>query len=486
MKGTAGTEMRDTHNTDRVIVIGAGAAGMMACCAAASQGAKVLLLEKNEKAGKKIYITGKGRCNFTNLCDTEDFFANVPRNSSFLYSSVYGFDPHAVRDWFEEHGVRTKSERGNRAFPLSDHASDITRSLEKEMRRLGVEVRLNTEVSKLLFASEAGKDPAEHRKIRNASETDRSGHREVSNASETDLAGHRAAGIDSDPDLPGDRKASGKENGTRIAGVVLSDGTKLLSDKVIIAAGGLSYSSTGSTGDGYRFAKSAGHSVSRLSPSLVPFNVKEQDILSMQGLSLKNVTLTVLCGKKKLFRDMGEMMFTHFGVTGPLVLSASALVQDQIAKGELQGLIDLKPALSEEKLDARILREFDENRNRSLHNAIKGMYPSKLIPVIIERTGIAPDTPVHDITSSMRRELIRQTKQFGFTITSLRGWNEAIITRGGVSVKEVDPGTMESKLVKGLYFAGEVLDTDAFTGGFNLQIAWSTGYAAGLACSQDI
>ncbi len=466
-KGTAKSDMGNIQNPDRVIVIGAGAAGMMASCAAASQGASVLLLEKNEKTGKKIYITGKGRCNFTNLCETEDFFENVPRNASFLYSSVYGFDPHAVRDWFEEHGVRTKEERGNRAFPLSDHASDITRCLEKEMRRLGVEVRLNTEVSELLFCPE-DKDNQEEAGSKSAETT--------SNKNET---GSKSTDITRQKEKTGSKSV---EITRRVCGVRLSDGTKVFARSVIVATGGLSYPSTGSTGDGYRFARSAGHSVSRLSPSLVPFNVKEEDITRMQGLSLKNVTLTVSAGKKKLFRDMGEMMFTHFGVTGPLVLSASALVQDKIAKGELQAQIDLKPALSEEKLDARILREFEDNRNRSFHNAVKGMYPSKMIPVIIQRTGIDPDTPVHDVTTAMRRELIRNTKQFTFTITSLRGWNEAIITRGGVSVKEIDPGSMESKLAKGLFFAGEVLDTDAFTGGFNLQIAWSTGYAAGQSC----
>ncbi len=441
--------MKSAQERDRIVIVGAGAAGMMAACAAASLGDGVLLLEKNEKTGKKIYITGKGRCNFTNLCETEDFFGNVPRSASFLYSSVYGFDPHAVRDWFEEHGVRTKVERGNRAFPLSDHASDITRSLEREMKRLGVEVRLNTEVSKILIADETGR-----------------------------LIPDRGGGTET-------KKENARQDGDHVVGVILSDGTRIGCSRVIVATGGLSYPSTGSTGDGFRFAKTAGHSVTSLTPSLVPFQVKEQDIPKMQGLSLKNVTLTISDRKRKLFRDMGEMMFTHFGVTGPLVLSASAMVQDQIKKGELKAWIDLKPALSEEKLDARILREFDENRNRSFHNAIKSMYPSKLIPVIVQRTGVDPDTPVHDVTSSMRRDLIRETKQFGFTITSLRGWNEAIITRGGVSVKEVDPGTMESKLVKGLYFAGEVLDTDAYTGGFNLQIAWSTGRAAGLAAAES-
>ncbi len=442
-----GRSMKRTEEFGGILVIGAGAAGMMASCAAASLGAKVLLLEKNEKTGKKIYITGKGRCNFTNLCETEDFFGNVPHNASFLYSSVYGFDPHAVREWFEEHGVRTKAERGNRAFPLSDHASDITRCLEKEMKRLGVEVRLNTEVKELLILGDRLPD-----------------HNDDGNK-EADFG----------PD----------QTHSRAAGVMLADGSKIFSDRVIVATGGLSYPSTGSTGDGYRFARTAGHTVTKLSPSLVPLNVKEQDIMMMQGLSLKNVSLTVFDGRKKLFRDMGEMMFTHFGVTGPLVLSASTVLQGRIEKHELSAQIDLKPALNEEKLDARILREFDENRNRSFRNAVKGMYPAKMIPVIIARTGIDPDLPVHDITSVMRRNLIRCTKQFGFTVTSLRGYNEAIITRGGVSVKEVDPGTMESRLVRGLYFAGEVLDVDAVTGGFNLQIAWSTGRAAGIACAEQ-
>ncbi len=435
----------------RVIVIGAGAAGMMASCAAASQGAKVLLLENNEKTGKKIYITGKGRCNFTNLCETEDFFGNVPHNANFLYSSVYSFDPHAVLDWFEEHGVKTKVERGNRAFPLSDHASDITRCLEREMKRLGVEVRLNTEVKELYISSGDSK--------RQTGDIEKNSGNAENRVSDVGKCAH-------------------------IAGVVLSDGSRIFADRVIVATGGLSYPSTGSTGDGYRFARAAGHKVTGLSPSLVPLNVKEQDILQMQGLSLKNVTLTIFDGKKKLFHEMGEMMFTHFGVTGPLILGASSMLQGIIEKRELPAQIDLKPALSEEKLDARILREFDDNRNRSFRNAIRGMYPAKMIPVIIARSGIDPDLPVHDITQAMRRRLIDCTRKFGFTITSLRGYNEAIITRGGVSVREIDPGTMESKLVKGLYFAGEVLDVDAVTGGFNLQIAWSTGRAAGLSCTE--
>lgn len=416
---------------NRIVIIGGGASGMMAACAAAQQGAEVVLLEKNEKLGKKIYITGKGRCNFTNCCDTDDFFSNIPRNPRFLYSSVRGFDAEAVRNWFEERGVRTKVERGNRAFPMSDHASDITRGLESEMRRLGVQVRLHAEVKKLILSTPVNS-------IR------------------------------------------------RVTGVVLSDGTKIDASCVIVATGGLSYPATGSTGDGFRFAEEAGHKVTARTPSLVPMNTKEPDILLMQGLSLKNVTLTIRSGKKKLYSGFGEMMFTHFGITGPLVLSASADIQDQIRKGELSAEIDLKPALEEDKLNARILREFGENSNKAVRNVVSAVYPGKMVPVILERAGIHPDTPVHDITKQQRQALVHSTKHFALTLTSLRGFNEAVITRGGVAVKEIDPSTMASKLVSGLYFAGEVLDVDGYTGGFNLQIAWSTGHAAGEAAAGNM
>ena len=414
---------KTVNRTDRIVIVGGGAAGMMAACYAAQGDREVVLLEKNEKLGKKIYITGKGRCNFTNCCDVQDYFSNIPCNPRFLYSSVYAFDPEAVREWFEERGIRTKVERGNRAFPLSDHASDITRGLESEMRRLGVKIRLRTAVKELML------------------------------------------------------------DGQRAAGVVLEDGTQMEAGAVIIATGGLSYPSTGSTGDGYRFAEYAGHSVTQRSPSLVPMNTQEADIPLMQGLSLKNVRLTIRDAKHRLFSGFGEMMFTHFGITGPLVLSASADIQKQIRKGPLEAEIDLKPALDEEKLDARILREFTLSPNKVLRNVAPALYPSKMIPVIIGRSGIDPDTPVHDITKQQRLALVQATKHFRLTITSLRGFNEAIITRGGVSVREIDPATMESKLVSGLYFAGEVLDVDGYTGGFNLQIAWSTGRAAGEAAA---
>lgn len=414
--------MGDNEQYD-VVVVGGGASGMMAACTAAKPGAHVLLLEKNDKLGKKLYITGKGRCNFTNDCTPEDFLQNVPCNPRFLYSSICGFDSREVISWFEEHGMRTKVERGNRAFPLSDHASDVTRTLEREMNHLGVGIRLNSEVRELLTAE------------------------------------------------------------GRIRGVLLSDGARIHSDCVILATGGISYPSTGSTGDGYRFARAAGHKVLPLTASLVPLETAEEDIFQMQGLSLKNVSLKIRDGKKKIFDEFGEMMFTHFGITGPLVLSASANIQDRIRRHPLDAWIDLKPALDQEKLDLRIQREFEQNHNKAFCNSISGLYPAKMIPVIIKRCKIAADKPCHDITRQERAALVNVTKQFTLTITALRSLREAVITHGGVSVREVDPSTMESRLVKGLYLTGELLDVDAYTGGFNLQIAWATGHAAGAAAA---
>ena len=412
-----------------IIVVGGGAAGMMAACAAAGEGAKVLLLEKNDKLGKKIYITGKGRCNYTNCCETEDFFRHVPCNPRFLYSSIYGFDPRAVMDWFEARGLKSAVERGNRVFPASSHASDVTRTLEKELKHLHVEIRLNCEVRELL-----------------------------------------------------------REEGTerRVSGVRLGTGEILRAKAVILATGGMSYPSTGSTGDGYRFASSAGHQITELSPSLVPITAAEADIPKMQGLSLKNVRFLVRDGRKILFDDFGEMMFTHFGVTGPLILSASADLQKQIGRKPLSAEIDLKPALSEEKLDQRVIRDFELSSNKVFRNAISGLYPARMQPVIIDRSGIPAEKAVHDITKAERTELIRVTKHFSLTLTGLRGFQEAVITHGGVSVKEVDPSTMESRILPGLYLAGELLDVDAYTGGFNLQIAWATGHAAGTAAVEKI
>ncbi len=409
-----------------VIVVGGGAAGMFAAIAAAKNGHQVTLYEKNEKLGKKIFITGKGRCNITNAADMEELFDAVVTNSKFLYSSFYGYTNQNVIDFFEDAGVPVKIERGNRVFPISDHSSDVIRALEREMKKVGVKVCLNTEVKSV----EAEK---------------------------------------------------GKFNK-----VVLKDTTTQAADACIVATGGLSYRSTGSTGDGFRFAENVGHKVTQCFPSLVPMETKEPWICELQGLSLRNVEAKILDGKKELYKDFGEMLFTHFGVSGPLIISASSYVGKKFMdkngqKKELTLEIDLKPALTEEQLDQRVLRDFEENHNRQFKNAITKLFPTKLIPVMLELGGIDPEKKVNNIEKEERKQFVHLIKHFRMTLTGLRGYLEAIITKGGVNVKEIDPGTMESKLVKGLYFAGEVLDLDALTGGFNLQIAWSTGYAAGNA-----
>ena len=409
-----------------VIVVGGGAAGMFAAIAAAKNGHQVTLYEKNEKLGKKIFITGKGRCNITNAADMEELFDAVVTNSKFLYSSFYGYTNQNVIDFFEDAGVPVKIERGNRVFPISDHSSDVIRALEREMKKVGVKVCLNTEVKSV----EAEK---------------------------------------------------GKFNK-----VVLKDTTTQTADACIVATGGLSYRSTGSTGDGFRFAENVGYKVTQCFPSLVPMETKEPWICELQGLSLRNVEAKILDGKKELYKDFGEMLFTHFGVSGPLIISASSYVGKKFMdkngqKKELTLEIDLKPALTEEQLDQRVLRDFEENHNRQFKNAITKLFPTKLIPVMLELGGIDPEKKVNSIEKEERKQFVHLIKHFRMTLTGLRDYPEAIITKGGVHVKEIDPGTMESKLVKGLYFAGEVLDLDALTGGFNLQIAWSTGYAAGNA-----
>lgn len=409
-----------------VIVVGGGVTGMFAAIAAAKNGHQVTLYEKNEKLGKKIFITGKGRCNITNAADMEELFDAVVTNSKFLYSSFYGYTNQNVIDFFEDAGVPVKIERGNRVFPISDHSSDVIRALEREMKKVGVKVCLNTEVKSV----EAEK---------------------------------------------------GKFNK-----VVLKDTTTQTADACIVATGGLSYRSTGSTGDGFRFAENVGHKVTQCFPSLVPMETKEPWICELQGLSLRNVEAKILDGKKELYKDFGEMLFTHFGVSGPLIISASSYVGKKFMdkngqKKELTLEIDLKPALTEEQLDQRVLRDFEENHNRQFKNAITKLFPTKLIPVMLELGGIDPEKKVNSIEKEERKQFVHLIKHFRMTLTGLRDYPEAIITKGGVNVKEIDPGTMESKLVKGLYFAGEVLDLDALTGGFNLQIAWSTGYAAGNA-----
>ncbi len=406
---------------------------MMAAAHAASSGHKVLLLEKNEKLGKKIYITGKGRCNLTNACETEDLFRHVLRNQKFLYSAFYHFTNLQAIGFFESHGLATKTERGGRVFPVSGHSSDVIRALQQALQQAGVEVRLHTNVQEV---------------------------------------------------LTGTAKACGGE--PHVTGVRLSDGTILHADAVIIATGGCSYCSTGSTGDGYRFARELGHAVTELRPSLVPFETAEPWVKDLQGLSLKNVTVRIRHGSKTIYEDFGEMLFTHFGVSGPLVLSASGRINDYMEQMPLQMEIDLKPALSVEQLDKRILRDFEDNRNRQFKNGVQKLFPSKLIPVIVALSGIDPEKKVNEVTKEERQSFAKLMKAFPLTVIQFRGFQEAVITRGGVSVKEINPSTMESRLVPGLYFSGEVLDLDALTGGFNLQVAWSTGCLAGTSASQKL
>ena len=384
----------------KVIVIGGGAAGMMAAIAAAEDGHQVTLLEKNEKLGKKIYITGKGRCNLTNNCEVEDLLEATCVNQKFLYSAFYGFTSQDTIEFFENSGMKTKTERGNRVFPVSDHSSDVILALNRRLKECGVRICLHTEAAGILT-----------------------------------------------------KESSGEKSGVCVCGVRKKDGTRLEADAVIVATGGLSYASTGSTGDGYRFAKELGLRVKELYPSLVTIEAAEEWVPRLQGLSLRNVEVTILDGKKELYREFGEMLFTHYGVTGPLILTASSVIQKKLAGHPLAMRINLKPALSEEQLDARILREFEAAKNKQFKNVIGTLYPAKLIPVIIELCGIPEEKPVHDISKEERKHLVEITKQFPLTLTRLRGYNEAVVTRGGVSVKEIDPGTMESKKISGLYFA---------------------------------
>ena len=446
----------------KVLIIGGGAAGMMAGVFAARNHHEVHILEKNEKLGKKVFITGKGRCNVANACDTEELFPAVMSNPKFLYSGFYSFGPQDVMNFFEEAGVPLKIERGNRVFPQSDHSSDIIRALERELKKAGAVIHLHTAVKEIVKESE----------------TDSASENQSQNEFRNEAADQESAKA---KDKVGKADNTVKE---KITGVILEDGTFIKGDAVIVATGGFSYQSTGSTGDGYRFARELGLKVTDISPSLVPLKTKEDYIPKLQGLSLKNTGLTIKNGKKVLYEDFGEMMFTHFGVTGPMILSASAHIGAKLAKapnGELSAYLDLKPALTKEQLDARILREFEAGQNKQFKNVIGVLFPSSLTPVMLELGSIPAEKKIHDISREERQHFIDLIKAFPFTITGMGEFKEAIITKGGVSVKEINPGTMESKKISGLYFTGEVLDLDAVTGGYNLQIAWSTAYLAAQA-----
>lgn len=405
-----------------IIVVGGGAAGMISAIAAAGAGVRVTLLEQNEKLGKKLFITGKGRCNVTNAGDMEQLLSHVMTNEKFLYSAFYGFDNRAMMALLEDEGCPLKVERGDRVFPVSDHSSDIIAALTRALKRLQVEIRLQTRVKALWWG-----DAAERRRIR---------------------------------------------------GVVLPDGKKLEADRVILATGGLSYPSTGSTGDGYLFARDTGHGMIECKPSLVPFRIREDWCRELMGVSLRNVSLSLYDRGKEIYQGFGELLFTHFGISGPLVLSASSYYVSRCS-GEAKLLLDLKPALDEQQLDKRLLRDFEESRNKQFKNSLGQLFPAKLIPVMVRLSGIRPDKPVNEITREERRAFAALIKALPMTVTGVRGYEEAVITKGGVSVRDVNPSTMESKKVQGLYFAGELLDLDALTGGYNLQIAWSTGHLAG-------
>ena len=414
---------------NRVIVVGGGAAGAMAAIAAARSGSRTTLFEKNEKIGKKLFITGKGRCNVTNACETEELFDNVVSNGKFLYSAFYSFDNNSTMDFFEQAGCMLKTERGDRVFPKSDHSSDVIAALNRELSERGVEVFLHTPVKEILLEE--------------------------------------------------------RPDGKRVRGVRLADGREEPADSVVVATGGISYESTGSTGDGYRFAERAGHKLAEAKPALVPFNIQEPFCRDMMGLSLKNVSVSLSCDGKELYQGFGEMLFTHFGVSGPLILTASSYYAKRACGKRAVLRLDLKPALTEEQLDRRILRDFEENRNRLFKNALGGLFPVKMIPVMVALSGIDPEKKVNEVTREERKGLVSLIKGLPMTVTGCRDFSEAIITQGGVSVKEINPSTMESKIVKGLYFAGEVLDLDALTGGFNLRIAWSTGHLAGCSAAQE-
>lgn len=402
----------------KVIVIGGGPAGLMAAAQASLYGNSVTLLEKNPRTGRKLIITGKGRCNITNACDNTTFISNVISNPRFLYSAINGFDTSDTVDFFNSLGVETKTERGNRVFPSSDKAMDVADAMLNFARNSGVKIICNTSVQSLIVEDNA------------------------------------------------------------VKGVIDADGKKYFADAVIIATGGKSYPLTGSTGDGYRLANEAGHTVTDIIPSLVPLTLKGDESKQMQGLSLRNISVSATCNGKKIFEDFGELVFTHYGVSGPVILSMSSHLKDY-GKNNYKLSIDLKPALDFETLDKRIIRDFEKFNLKEVGNSLNGLLPSKLIPVVLNRWGIDKTTRCNSITKEQRKTLVEILKSLDFDITGTRPIEEAIVTRGGVKVSEINPKTMESKLVKGLYFCGEVIDVDAYTGGFNLQIAFSTGYLAG-------
>lgn len=406
---------------DTVIVIGGGAAGILAAGAAGSRGKKVILLEKNNKLGKKIFITGKGRCNLTNDGSIEELLDHVVSNRNFLYSAFYSFSNTDIRELMHQFGIETKVERGNRVFPISDKSSDVIKALTNYINANNVDLRLEKEVKDIIAANEG------------------------------------------------------------IVGVKLKDGSIIECNKVIVATGGMSYPTTGSTGDGYRFAKSFGHKITPLKPGLVPLETQEEWVKELQGLSLKNVKLTAIVHDKIIYEEFGEMLFTHYGISGPIVLTMSNYINKYLDIGPIKVLINLKPALNEDMIDKRLQREFDSNINKQFKNSLNDLLPKKLISVVIALSAIPENKYVNQITKEERKKLIDTLLGFPITVIRTRQLSEAIVTAGGISTKEINPSTMESKIIKGLHFAGEIIDVDALTGGYNLQIAFSTGYLAGIS-----
>jgi predicted Rossmann fold flavoprotein len=403
-----------------LIVVGGGPAGILGAATAAAKGLKVILLEKNEKIGKKLFITGKGRCNFTNYGDTDDFLNNITTNKKFLYSAFKSFNNHQLIGLLESLGVKTKVERGNRVFPETDKSSDVIKALQKHLQLNNVEIKLNTEVKRILVRED------------------------------------------------------------QVTGVLLSNGKQITGEKVLIATGGMSYSQTGSTGDGYRMAQQLGHSIVEPKPALVPLVTREAWVRDLQGLSLKNVAVQAIINNKAKAEQFGEMLFTHYGLSGPIILSISSFLKELLAS-PVKLKIDLKPALSNEQLDARLQRDFNKYEGKHLKNSLDDILPQRMIPVILELSGLDIHKQASQITKKERGILVHSLKNLYITVTGTRPLNEAIITSGGINVKEINSSTLESKIIKGLYFAGEVIDVDALTGGYNLQIAFSTGYLSGIS-----
>lgn len=419
----------------KVIIIGGGPAGMLAAITSAQNGNETTIIEKNNRLGKKLLITGKGRCNITSSIDINDFINNIPGNGKFLYSAFQNYTNKDIINFLEKNGVSVKEERGNRIFPKSDKSLDVEKAFEREITRLHINVKLNSKVTKILVKN----SKVEGVKYLNSEDIEKT----------------------------------------------------LYGDKIILATGGATYPLTGSTGDGYKMAEQLGHTVTKIKPSLIPLTASKGSIKTcqeLQGLSLRNVAIRLMDAEKskKIYEDFGEMIFTHFGVSGPTILSSSAHllryknVEELLANGKIILEIDLKPALSEQQLDLRIQRDFSANKNKEFKNSLDALLPQKLVPVIVDLSGIDEDKKVNEVTKEERLKLVELLKKFNVTISGFRPLEEGIITAGGINVKEINPKTMESKIVEGLFFAGEIIDVDAYTGGFNLQIAYSTGYTAGL------